>query len=338
MPAHFGIDITESSIKVIEAKKDGDGYNLLAFGEAKTPYSLNSVNPDDEKIFSRTIEELLRQAKITTREVYICLSESEVYTKVIQVPILNYQELKSAIKYESEQYIPIPLNDVYLEFDILFSPPKQYPNAKMEVLLVAAKKNMVDKIVRILEEIHLSPLVMESSMLASLRALSHQFGNNTIMVEIGNLATSCAIIIHGKLRQFTTLGIAGEALTQAIVQNLSLSETQARAYKHAYGLKTNELEGKIARAMTGPLNDITNQISKNIRYAENLEKNVRIEQIILSGGTALLPEFTTYLVNQFNVEVQLANPFNNCHNKSLPKALLSAAPRFVPAVGLAIRD
>jgi type IV pilus assembly protein PilM len=338
MPAHFGLDISASSIKVVEAQLVKEGFELTAFGEVKTPASLLTNNIQDEEMIARALKQLLVDSKIRNRDVYITLPESQVYTRVIELPVLTDKELSNAVKFESEQYIPVPLEEVYLEYQVLYMPPVGISQAKMEVLLIGAKKHVVEKLVRIVQMAELTPLVIETSLLASMRVLKSQLSEYSLLVETGESSTDIAIIQHGNLKQSSSLPTAGQALTRVIAQNLSLSEQQAKQYKHAYGLEKDQLEGKIALAMKEPMTNILNHIIKNIRFAKSLGKEGRIEQIVLSGGTALLPGLTAYLVDQLNVEVNLANPFQNCLNRNLPHQLIAAGPRFASVIGLAIRE
>jgi len=338
MPAHFGLDISTTTIKIAEAKVGKDGYELQAFGEVKTPAPLHSTNPQDEAIIAKALRQLASDSKIHNRDAYISIPESQVFTRVIQLPVLSEEELDSAVKFESEQYIPVPLNEVYLEHQILYKPPEGIADAKMDVLLVAAKKRAVEKMVKIIQMAEFTPLVVETALLASMRALKDQLGEYSLLVEIGNSSTDIAILQKGNLKQLSSLATAGEALTRAISQTLSLSEQQARQYKHVYGLSQDQLEGKIALSMKEPITNIVNHIVKNVRFARSLGSDSRVDQIVLSGGTALLPNLTYYLVDQLNLEVNLANPLQNCLNRNLPQQLVASAPRFATVIGLAMRE
>jgi len=277
-------------------------------------------------------------SQIQSQNVYISLPESSVYTRVVQMPVIEPKELDNALKFEAEQYIPFPMDEVYLEHQILYQPDKNNTAAKMDVLLVAAKKFMVDKLIRVAEMCEVAPLVIESALLSVIRALQSQIGKNALIVDSGENSTNIAIIIDGLIKQTSSIPTSGKSLTQAIAQSLSLPEAQAKQYKHTYGLETTLLEGKIAQSLQAPIVAICNHISKNLRFASTLLPNGKINQVILSGGTALLPNFPQYLLNQVDAEVNIANPLVNCLNTNLPQQLVSAAPRFTTVIGLALRE
>ena len=186
--------------------------------------------------------------------------------------------------------------------------------------------------------VDLTPLVIETSTVSSLRALKDQLGQDSMLVDIGNSSTDVVLVLYDRIKQISSIPTAGEALTRAIAQNLNLPFNQAKEYKHIYGLETNQLEGKIAQAIKDPIDKIVTHITKNIRYAKSISSGRQIEKIILSGGTALLPNLSFYLVEQLNMEVILANPLQNCLNRNLPQQLAAAAPRFAAVIGLAIRE
>lgn len=338
MSAHFALDISSSTIKVAETKVKNNGFELLAFGETKTPVSLQSDSPTDEAMLVNTVKQLLIDSQIQSQNAYIALPESSVYTRVIQLPILEEKELDNALKFESEQYIPFPMDEVYLEHQILYQPAKNLANAKMDVLLVAAKKFMVDKLIRVAELCEVVPMVIETALLSVIRALQSQIGKNALVVDSGENSTNVAIVIDGLIKQTSSIPTSGKSLTQAISQTLSLPEAQAKQYKHTYGLETSLLEGKIAQALQPSVMAISNHVLKNLRFATTLLPSGKINQVILSGGTALLPNFPQFLLSQLDVEVNVANPLSNCLNSNLPQQLVSAAPRFTTVIGLSLRE
>jgi type IV pilus assembly protein PilM len=336
MPAHFGLDISSSSLKVAETRAASGGFELRAFGEVKTPVPIQAASTNDDKFIVAALKKLVADAKLGSRNVHIAIPESDAFTRVIEMPLLKDEELKNAIQFESEQYIPIPITDVYLEYEVLFTPAVG-SDQKMQVMIVAAKKQMVDRIVKICQSAGLTPLALETALLAAMRGLQTQLSANSLLVDIGNNSTDICIIQGSQLKQASSISTAGLALTRAIAQNLALPEQQAKQYKHVYGLEKNQLEGKVAQAMQQPLNTIIGHIIKNIRFAKSGSEG-RIDEIVLSGGTALLPNLTHYLVEQTNIEVVLANPFQKCLNNNLPQQLIAAAPRFASAIGTALRE
>ena len=338
MTAHFGLDLSPSSIKIIEAEKKGQEYSLKAFGEVPTPANLNSELEQDQAAIARTIKKLALDARVKTKNVVIALPESQVYSRVVELPVLSEKELAAAIKFEAEQYIPIPLDKVQIQHVLLKVPPKGAEAAKMEVLLVAAQTTAIERLTVLLELADLTPIALETELLAILRSTSSQLETSGILIDIGQNSTDLAIIFDGSLKQVHTIGSGGEALTRAIATNLSLQFSQAEQYKRVYGLDSSQLEGKVAQAILDPLGVIVSQIKRSLTFARQKYPNASPRKAIITGGSALMPNLSTYLANELNLEVLLGDPFYAfVRDKRFPEPLMQMAPRFATAVGLAMR-
>ncbi|NMB56328.1 type IV pilus assembly protein PilM [Candidatus Beckwithbacteria bacterium] len=334
---YFALDVSSASIKVAQARKQGSNFELIAFGEIKNLYNLYGESQENEIKIAQEIKNLLKNSGIRSKEVYLSLSENDVFTRVIQMPFLKTEELETALSFEAEQYIPVPLDNIYLQYEVIFTPPKGV-DMKMELLLIAAKKQIVDKLIRIVQMIELTPLVIETSLISTIRALKNQFNMNSILLDCGNTISTVVIFQNGKIKQISSLPTAGQAITRAIMTELALPEKQAQQYKHIYGLDESQLEGRIARIIKDPIDQIITHVIKNIRFAKNNYLIDKFDRLVISGGTSLLPNFSSYLVEKLDMEVSMANPLEDCLNKNLPQQLISAGPRFAAVFGLATRD
>ena len=162
MDSIIGLDIGSHSIKLVEIERRKDEAILLATGSIPTPPKvLLSANPEDIESIAMVIKKLWNETGAHTKNVNIALPESQVFTRVIEVPQLSDRELTSAIKWEAEQYIPMPLDQVTVDFTILRDSRETGTN-KMEVLLVASPKTLVEKYVTILEYADLIPVAVET--------------------------------------------------------------------------------------------------------------------------------------------------------------------------------
>lgn len=339
MAAHFGLDLSPSSIKVIEAEPAGKGYRLKAFGETPTPANLNSEVERDQVAVAEAIKKLAMDARVSTKNVVIALSESQVYSRVLELPPLSEGELANAIKFEAEQYVPIPLDQVQIEHVVLKVPPQGSENIKMEVLLVAVQKKAVERLERIINLAGLIPLALETEILAVLRAVSAQTEGAGVVIDIGRNSTDVAVLFDNSLKQVGAIGFGGEALTRSIATTLSLQLPQAEQYKRVYGLDSSQLEGKVASAMLETLEMIVTQVKRNLSFIRQKYPEAALRKVVLVGGTALMPELTVYLADQLGLEVSLGDPFYNFErDEHFPEPLAGVAPRFATAVGLAIRE
>jgi len=337
--AHFGLDLSPSSIKIIEAERGDKGYFLKAFGETPTPANLNSEIERDQSLIAEAIKKLALDARVSSKNVVVALPESQVYSRVVELPPLTEGELETAMKFEAEQYVPIPLDQVQLEQVVLKVPPKGAESAKMEVLLVAAQQKAIQRLEKIMELAGLTPLAAETELLAILRSISFQLEDGGVIIDIGQNSTDLAIVLDKSLKQVNTIGSGGEALTRVIASSLSLPLPQAEQYKRAYGLDSSQLEGKVAQVIREPLNAIVTQIQRSLAFTRQKYPDYPLKKAVLTGGSALMPGLSTYLADQLGLEILLGDPFFAfVRNQRFPEALAQVAPRFATAVGLAMRE
>lgn len=335
----LGLDIGSHAIKLIELGFEGNAVGLLAAGSIPTPpKALTSTEQADTEAVAESIKRLVKETGAKSKEVHIALPESKVFTRVIEVPALSQRELASAIQWEAEQYIPLPLDQVNLDFTVLRD-AKETGTNKMEVLLVAAPKTLLEKYLSILEIAELSPVAAETEIIATARALSRSTPNvrSIMIVSLGAQTTDVAILRSGTLMFTRSLPAGGDALTRAVAQSLDFNMTQAEEYKRTYGVQPDKLEGKIAAA-TKPITDtlVTELKRAGIFYQEKYKED-NVQMVLLSGGTARLPGMVVSLATALGLEVQLANPWVGITRAPRFNVLTAEGPNFCVAVGLALR-
>ncbi|HUV47257.1 MAG TPA: type IV pilus assembly protein PilM [Candidatus Bathyarchaeia archaeon] len=337
MPAYFGLDIGSYSIKAVQVEKKRNQYNLVTFGEVKTPASLTSQAEIDKRAIVAAIKKLLLDAEISTKEVILSLSEASAFSQVIELPYLSQTELSSAIQFEAEQYIPVPLDEVKLEYLVLSSSTTGVKEKKMEVLLVAAKQQTINQILELVETAELIPLVLETDALSLVRAANLSFQDNCLFLNLGHNTTNILLLQNQILRLVRTIKTAGAAFTRAVSRDLNMELFQAEQYKTAYGLQGDVFEGKIAKAIQPIFNIILNELKKALSFFLQKYPEVKINTLIVSGGGAAMPGLNAYLAQSLNLEVVNFDPFINfAPDKRFAQIIAKA--RFATAVGLAVRE
>lgn len=339
MNLSLGLDIGSHTIKLIELGHEGNSVGLAAAGSIPTPYKAltSSVQADTEAV-AQAIKRLIKETGAKSKEVHIALPESNVFTRVIEVPALSQRELTSAIRWEAEQYIPLPLDQVNLDFTILRDAKKTETN-KMEVLLVAAPKTLVDKYLSILEFAELTAVAAETEIIATIRALTRSVPDihSVMIVALGAQTTDIAIVRNGTLTFTRSLSAGGDAITRALAQSLDFNLTQAEEYKRTYGVQPDKLEGKIAAAAKPITDTIVTELKRALVFYQEKYKEDHVQLVLLSGGTARLPGMVVYLAQSLGVEVQLANPWVGIARAPRFNVLSTEGPNFCVAVGLALR-
>lgn len=339
MDSIIGLDIGSHSIKLIEIERRKQDARLCAAGSLPTPpKALSSVAQEDIEGIAGVVNKLWKDTGAKTKNVNIALPESQVFTRVIEVPELSSRELTSAIKWEAEQYIPMPLDQVTVDFTILQT-AKDTGTNKMEVLLVASPKTLVEKYVTILEYADLIPVAVETEIIAASRALIRSASSvrNVMIVSLGAQTTDLAIVRNGILAFTRSISAGGEALSRAVAQSFGFEISQAEEFKKTYGLEKDKLEGKIVTAVRPIMDTILAEIKRAVAYYQEKHREEQLGVIILSGGTARVPGMVVYMAENLGIEVQLANPWFGLIRDERFRILDNEGPVFSVAVGLAFR-
>lgn len=337
----FGLDIGATTMKLVALNQSKGGYLLSAVISTPTPpKGMLSESPLDQEEMARAIRAAVTQAKIQTPYVNIALPENQVYTRVIEMPVLSDKELSSAIFWEAEQYIPVPLTSVTLDWKVLKRPENPSEQAKMQVLMVGAPTLLVSKYEKILSLAGFIPTVIETEILSTLRALivGDNFPN-TLVVNIGAVSTSLAIVREGIIVFAYSIPTGGQAISRAIASDFGFSIDQAEEYKKVYGVSQEVLNGKIGIATTPILMSIIGEVKKALAfYNEKYKDETKVQQILLAGGTAKLPGISIFFAQNSGVETALANPWHALSSQQIPKTILDSASDYTVAVGLAMRS
>mgnify|MGYP000079576937 CR=1 FL=1 len=335
----LGLDIGTNYIKAAQIIQENNLNRLLAAGYIATPMNmLASSNPRDEQITANAVNRLVHDMKISTMDTSASLPSSKVITRVIEVPIMSEEELSSSIKWEAEQYIPLPLNRVNIDYEVIST---NQETSKMKVLLVAAPISIIEKYMRVISMAGLNPVALETEILAVGRNIT--FNNpqlsNILVLTIG-ATTSEISILHNKVLVYTkSFAIGGNTFTRAIAQELGFELPQAEEYKKNYGLDETKLEGKIAKTIYPLFNSLITEMEKTIVYFKEQYPTEEIKSSIICGGEAKLPGLVMAITKYLGLDTQISNPFEKLNvDSNILSSLMPEAPIYTVAVGLALKD
>lgn len=337
METLIGLDIGSHSIKLIELGKQGNSFVLLSAGTCPTPQKvLGATQQSDIESLAGAIRKLAKDVGVKSRSVNVALPESQVFTRVIEVPQLSRQELASSIKWEAEQYIPLPLDQVTMDFTVLRD-AKDTGNNLMQVLLVAAPKVLLDRYVTFIELSGLGVVGIETEIISASRAVAPVAHGvkTTLLVSLGAQTTDLSILRDGIIAFTRSISAGGEALSRALVEGLGFRQNQAEEFKKTYGLDRSHLEGKIVEAVRPIMDTIIGEIKRALAFYQERYRGDRIELVILSGGTARLPGMTAYMAEHIGIEAQIANPWIGITKDPRFAVLDNEGAIFTVAVGLA---
>lgn len=334
-----GLDIGSKTIKIVELQPEGNAYNLLASGIVG--YSGATIDKiiDDKELatLGQIVRKLHDEAGVSSKDVAISLPEPLVFTRTIKFPLLTDAEIASAVKWEAEQYIPIPVADAVIQHTILARNERTTP-PEVLVLLVAAPRNVVEKFTKVISFAGLNTVAVETELIALTRSLAPA-GRTVLLVDLGAGSTDIAVAKDSLLSFSRSIPIAGEAFTRAVSQALGISGAQAEEYKKTYGLQAAQLEGKVKGALDPVLRLVVDEIKKAISFYQSEEKGDAPTAVIISGGTSGMPQIISGLTEMLGIEVAIANPFSRVRvDPETAKRLAPYAPLYSVAAGLAMRE
>lgn len=333
----LGIDIGSKSIKLIELAKSGNSWLLKSSGAV----GYNGVAPDkaqnDDEIhaIAEVLKKIFAQIGASSKEVNISLPESLVFTRVIKFPLLSDEEVAAAVKWEAEQYIPIPVNEAVIQYTIL---SRNEATSQTSVLLVAAPRAIVEKYVKVVRLAGLTPVSAESELTAVARSLSPDKGVS-MLLDLGSSATDMSIIKDTKVVFTRSIPVAGDAFTRAVSQGMGITAQQAEEYKKTYGLAADQLEGKVRKSLEPVFKMVIEEIKKAIQFYSTEEKGDVPTSVVITGGASTMPNIVLYLTESLGIETITGEPFAKISlDPDTAKNLAPYASIYATAVGLAMRD
>ena len=340
---YVGLDIGFSSIKVVALSREKDSSKLISLGsiEAPVPGMLSDLDTDLE-VVATNIKKLLSATQISEKEIIAALPESKVFTRVIDdLPYLTDNELTSAIRYAAEEFIPMPIADVNLNWQVLFRSEKKNKDSKTIVLVVASPKNAVAKYIKVLTMAGLHPKALETETIAVTRSLvgNNPFSPSTLVVQFGATTTDFVVVSKGLIWLTRSISTGGMAITRSLAQHFNFEVSQAEEYKKVYGMNQDQLEGKVFEAIKPIIDIILGEVKRVMQAFEGKYPQDPIKRVVLTGGGAKMPGLVIYFANNLGLEVQEADPlYSVIKDKNLISKLAQEAPSYSVAAGLALRD
>lgn len=334
MPAYFGIDIGSTSIKLIQTEGNrviSAGIGANTFGKA-VPAMTNT-----EKItLTEQIKALMKESGIRPRKAVASMPESAVFSRVMKFPVMSTPELSTAIKWELDQSVPFPPNEIETSWSVLEKPEKFEGGEKISVYVVAVPTNISDTYVQMLELIGVEPVRLENQIPALNRAYEALLNddNPSAILDLG--ASGTTIIISGKTKIFSSfyVPIGGFALTRLISEAFNLPLDQAENYKRTYGLAKDQLEGKMVTVLKPVIDNIVGELKKLMIAYKDEHSESAVRKVILTGGGAFLIGLIPYLTDTLGgIEVVVGDPFANMAVDAKYKNL---GPVFSVAHGLSL--
>lgn len=338
----IGLDIGSSSIKAVQVKKSKRGLQLQAFGmEPLMPQTIVDGTIMDQSAVVEAIRSLWHRLKLKQKEVAIAIAGHSVIIKKIQVPPMNSAELAEQIPHEAEHHIPFARDDVAIDYQVVSG---QTASGQMELLLVAAKKEVVSDYTQVVREASLQPIVVDVAAFTVQNAFEVNYdlgpGDTVVLINVG-AAISNINIIRGTQSLFTrdvTLG--GNAFTEEIQKQLNVSQDEAEAYKvggahDEHGVVPQEVES----IMEGVAEVMAGEFQRSLDFFLATSADADVSRICLSGGTAKVAALHRAIQRRSRLPVEVIDAWRKIEiDPKLDAGFLSAhSPEALVGLGLALR-
>ena len=278
------------------------------------------------------VRSLVQELKLKTKNVVVALPESEVISRLIRFPLMKEREVKSALEFEAETFIPHPLDKIQMDYEIV----SRDQEGKMLVFVVAVLKETVARYLQVIKEAGLVPVALETPAVALVRVFA-QLERPTLIVDLEGQFTNLIVGKQGNVYLTRTIPIGTESFVRAISSSLGLEPNVAESYRRAYGLTPGELEGRVRQAMMPLFNRLMDEVRRAFfSFKEDWHSEVSL--LILSGDGAATPDFSEEMAKLLGLEVQVAQPFAQVKIVNPPVIdLQKEGSRFSVAFGLASR-
>lgn len=332
MAAHFGLDIGSTSIKIV--KVDGNKISSISVAVNSSGKTLTTMNNAEKIALADQLKDLIKSSGLKGKQVVASISESLVYSRVMHLPVMSSPELAIAIKWELDQSVPFPPNEVETSWAILEKPSKLTGDEKISVYVVAVPTSVSDAYAQLLELVEVSPLRLENEIPALMRAYSPVLVKESpsVLVNIG--ASGTGLVLSGKDKLFSNyyLPFGGSVMTKLIADAFGLPLSQAESYKRTYGMMKDQLEGKMFTVLKPVIDNLIGEIKKLTVAYQNEHTDSTVNKIILTGGGAYLLGFIPYLSESLlGVEIVMGDPFTGV---SVDQKYSTLGPVFSIAYGL----
>ncbi len=336
-----GIDIGSHAVKVCQLKQARNGYSVVALGSAVLPEgAVDDGTLYDPKIVGDSISTLFKNLQIKNKKVGFSISGYSVIVKKVNLAVMDDAELEAHIMEEAEQYIPFDIEDVYLDFQDLKTHAGE--GDRTDVMLVAAKKEIVDDYLEMIRELNLNPVIVDVDgfALENSYEYTYQKTGNVALVDIGASKMNINILSNGISVVARDIIVGSRQITEQIQNVFDIEFEEAEALKLGFAA-AEEKQKEIEKIFTTTCTQWVLEIKKAIDLYHSNHSDQPLTKLFLSGGGAKIKGLPDFLAQETALSVELFNPFSKMTSKKRkidPNYLSSIAQEMAIAAGIALRS
>jgi type IV pilus assembly protein PilM len=339
----MGFDIGNRSVKVVQLKPDGK--KVQGYGVAEFPADavVEGIIADPEAM-AKAIKPMLSKpaaGSLNAKRAIISVPAAKVFIRILQLPPMDKSDLDQAVRFEAEQYVPVPANDLYIDYETFEANSHQEgEEPHINVMMVAAPRSIVDTYIKLFDALNLEIEAIDTSLGALTRAITRSSGQDKtlLVMDIGSKAVDLALFNKKVVSLTGTVTAGGDELTLTLVKALGIQPDQANEIKYKFGIGPSGLQPKILAALEPKLKALVTEIKRVVKYQnERGGQDEAVQAIVLAGGGANMPGLGEYLSQQTGIPVSIGNPWSILKVSPLPQPSQLEAPMYATAIGLALR-
>jgi type IV pilus assembly protein PilM len=335
----FGLDIGYANAKVMQLAREDNTIKVLGYGVGGYPSDCiaNGVIVNFEAI-GQSLYDLFTKGlvgQITTKRVACTIPTSRTFNRPMKLPPMEDKEIDDAVRLEAEQYIPVPIDDLYLDYEIT-----SRDDDGIQLLMVGAPKNIIDSYLKLLQAVGLEPVALEPTMSATSRIFAladPSHGTPSLLVDFGSVSIDIAAFDHSMVVNSTIAG-GSDTINEMIAKNLNLKVEDAFELKNRYGISMSARQQEILDAINPILENLLHEAKKILRYynERTTEEKRKILQIIIIGGGANMPGLSQYLSKELGLPTKMLDPWDHVDFGQLKPPNDIELSRFITVAGEAI--
>ena len=333
----FGLDIGFSSLKIMQIDCSGKQPRVTGYGV--TQFDSNAVKDGmiiNHEALAQAILDLFKNhlvGDITTRRVAMGIPTAHTFNRILKLPKLGSKELAEAVRLEAEQYIPMPVDQLYLDHMIINQTDKD-----MELYAVAVPQKIIDSYLLLTRLLGLEAVAMEPTTGATSRLFVTADRNDvaTVLVDFGSISTDITIFDKTLIVTGTVDG-GGDYFTNQIAKNFGVTTQEAHIIKTKYGLRYSKKQKEITEVLAPLLEQMVKEIKRVLRYyEERYGANRKIGQIVVMGGGSNVPGLSDYLTNTLRIPVRASEPWAHINFGKLQPPNSIEKSMYLTVAGLAL--
>ena len=338
----IGLDIGSSSVKAVQLKRKGSGWALQAFGmQPLVPQTIVDGTIMDQSAVTDAIRQLWARLKLKQKEVAIAIAGHSVIIKKISVPMMKPDELAANIRNEAEHHIPFGRDDVEIDYHVT---NPMTASGQTEILLAAAKKEVVSDYVQVVRDANLIPQVVDVAAFASQNGFEVNYqldGRETIvLVNIGAAISNINIVRSGVSLFTRDVTIGGNAFTEEIQKQMGIAADEAEAYKVG-GSQTEDgvVPQEVLRVMEGVSEVMAGEFQRSLDFFLATTADANVTRIVLAGGSSKVTSLHRAIERRSRLPLEVADAWKKIEvDASLDRTYLAAhSPEALIGVGLSMR-